>query len=129
MPKLFDINEATINYFGSNQLKTKLILNYDHKDIVVFDKECLITNIPNTIEDLCLLHDGFKKWYENAVVFNKKYQSDYWMIMKFYIDLIIDTTLIDTTLIDTDNNLNLTSTYQSKITYSNKIKPYHDELN
>lgn len=121
MLKLFNINEATIRYFGSNQMNTKLILNYDQRDIVLFDEECLVTSIPNTIDELCHLSDGFRQWYTSAVEFNKSLSSDNWMVMKFYVDLIIDTTRLDTTK-------NTSSSYQSKITYSNKIKPYHDEI-
>ncbi len=120
MLKLFNINEATIHYFGSNQMKTKLILNYDRRDIVVLDEECLVTNIPNTIDELCHLNDGFREWYASAVEFNKSLSSGDWMVMKFYVDLIIDTTRLDITN-------NTSSSYQSKITYSSKIKPYHDE--
>ncbi len=123
MVKLFDINEKMFDYFGQTKLKTTIILNFQQSDVIVFDENTPISCIPNTIEALCELSSDFSTWYSNAVENNKKYSRDYYlsghyMIKKFYVDLIIDTTPLDI-----KNNHN--PTFSSKIKYQNKIYPYH----
>ena len=108
MVKLFDLDNA-IQYFRDQQLHIKFIINYENKNHIHFDKLCMITQVPNTIDALSLTNVEFAEWYEQACKVNSQFAPDYWACKKFYVDLVIR------------------KNDKTKFSYSNKFIPYHIE--